>query len=95
MNDNDIYKKIKNLDLFPGSLEEYIQYKKQNSEISDGETIEFIPPVMLASYPGPTEVLTKLVEEGCSGLIRCISYGHSYIKGIPVRIKRRNTPFRD
>lgn len=46
MNDNDIDEKIKNLDLFLGSLEEYVQYKRQDGTLSEGDIIEFMPPML-------------------------------------------------
>jgi hypothetical protein len=78
-------------DLFPGSLEEYKGLKGAEYEIVDtGKNKKEITirRFYFADYYTNQELLLRLVEEGCCGLIRFREYSESYqttYLGLPVR----------
>ena len=96
--------KLSQLDLFPGSLDEYNSLKSEQHEIMDTGTPEkfvyfnprWIAKGIMAKFDSPGEYalrpLIDLVEAGCEALIRynMRGYGnHASHYGIPVR---RKTP---
>ncbi|MBI2125041.1 hypothetical protein HYU08_00635 [Candidatus Woesearchaeota archaeon] len=107
----DLEDRIKSLDRFPGSLEEYVALKREEgldySEIivpmSTGRSKLFVyDPVFSKNCDDDwmdegRKILTKLVEEGCIGLIRYQeSWPNASSKvayGIPVKIKNK-APYR-
>lgn len=112
-NQEDMETKIRLLDRFPGSLEEYMALKKEERSLSG---IEIIVPMSTGrpekfildpeysnrdwnwgyghanniTFETDKELLSKLLNEGCIGLIRYTrSYNDSSRRawGIPVKIK--------
>ena len=77
---------LKSVDKFPGSLEEYKDFKKGNYEIMD--TTNSYKYVALNPYYGGEELLIKLFREGCTAFVRYhpkISVGSEPDWGMPVR----------
>lgn len=88
--------KIRSLNRYPGSLSEYNSLMNEEYEIMDTSIprkFVFVDDQSNVNEQRETELLKKLIDEGCTGLIRYVPVAYTAVccnnfgYGVPVRKK--------